>query len=124
MKKGLSRNFSRKDFSRKEENEQLPFQMEGGRDETAKAILLRRLFLAAFPFDIFAEFVDPVGLGKLGFFLAGGPGAIFRRTVQDDDDHLRFIRFPPPFLGTGVNFLPELGIEFQEKVHQLPEGLG
>jgi hypothetical protein len=100
------------------------FEGKEKEDKAGKAIYLRRLLLAAFSFDISAEFIDPVGLGQLGLFWAGGPGGVFRRTVQDDDDHLRFFRFPFFFLGAGGNLLPELGIEFQKKVHQLPEGLG
>jgi hypothetical protein len=111
-------------FLERRERAAVRFECKEKEDQAGKEILLGRLFLAAFPFDIVTEFVDPVGLQELGPFWAGGPGGIFRRTVQDDDDHLRFFRFPFFFLGAGGNFLPELGIEFQKKVHQLPKGLG
>jgi len=54
---------------------------------------------------------------------AGDPGVFFRRAVQDDNEHFHILRFPFFFLGAGENPLPKFGIEFQEKVHQLPEGL-
>jgi hypothetical protein len=115
MQKGLSSCFSWEFLSWEEGKGGIngdPLPLGAGEKELAKAAYLRRRLLAAFPFNIFAELVDPVGLGELGSFRAGSPASVFGRTVQDDNDHLYILRVPFFFLGAGGNLFPKFGIEF------------